>query len=270
MIRLTNSVTIVAGGALGVSAPTDAHGYLVSSEGHSVLIDGGSGLSSDRILRNVATAGIDPESIEAIVLTHAHWDHARGAADLRRMLGCSIAASPRSSQILGHDRWQHHEVTRVDPSIPEPVPIDLPLSDGLVLEFGQLRLTAYESPGHSPDGYSFILEGDGDDIVFTGDTVLGDGVLGPLRQDSDFSGLRSALVRLVDAQPVALMPGHGLFSLENAGTYLSAALETLEATWYAISTHRTGRYPSWWLERHPDIVRAQASWAADRPPEERA
>jgi len=50
---------------------------LVSIEDTQVLID--AGLSCREICRRLSHLGVNPEDIDAIIITHAHGDHARGA-----------------------------------------------------------------------------------------------------------------------------------------------------------------------------------------------
>jgi metal-dependent hydrolase (beta-lactamase superfamily II) len=57
------------------------------SRGNATVIDNGStrvlvdaGFSSRELKHRFAVAGIHPESIEAVIVTHEHGDHASGAA----------------------------------------------------------------------------------------------------------------------------------------------------------------------------------------------
>ncbi len=71
----------------------------LSSRGRTVLVDAGFGA---RTLRQRADAvGIDLVRLDAIVLTHEHGDHARGAAQLARRAGCAVYGSPGTLAALG-------------------------------------------------------------------------------------------------------------------------------------------------------------------------
>lgn len=65
-----DSVSILSSGSCGNS-------ILVSSEGRGVLID--AGLSCREIEKRLSAFGYDPSHIDAVVLTHEHTDHIRGA-----------------------------------------------------------------------------------------------------------------------------------------------------------------------------------------------
>ncbi len=77
-------LTILASGSKGNSA------YL-NGESGALLID--AGLSARELVRRLARAGGDEQRIEAILITHEHSDHLRGADVLARRLGVPIIAT---------------------------------------------------------------------------------------------------------------------------------------------------------------------------------
>src|SRR5512139_146508 len=65
--------------------------FLVRAEDGSVtLVDTGLKTAPGRIVAALAEIGSDPSDVTTIVLTHAHADHAGGAADLARRTGRGI------------------------------------------------------------------------------------------------------------------------------------------------------------------------------------
>jgi phosphoribosyl 1,2-cyclic phosphodiesterase len=64
----------------------------VESDGVAVLVD--AGFSPREIERRAETVGLPLERVAAIVLTHEHGDHARGAARLARRLGAPVLTAP--------------------------------------------------------------------------------------------------------------------------------------------------------------------------------
>lgn len=70
------------------------------SKGNCVFIEGGSdallvdaGLSAKETLARIERAGLDPEKIGAILVTHEHGDHVRGLDVLTRRLGVPVYAT---------------------------------------------------------------------------------------------------------------------------------------------------------------------------------
>jgi glyoxylase-like metal-dependent hydrolase (beta-lactamase superfamily II) len=74
------AVYMVGGGGMGVSHQTDSHTYLLHSHGELALIDAGSGIKPELILENLQRDGIELRRISTILITHSHWDHARGVS----------------------------------------------------------------------------------------------------------------------------------------------------------------------------------------------
>lgn len=67
---------------------------LLEVDGARVLVD--AGFPMRELVRRLRRIGVAPTSIEAIVLTHEHADHARGAAAGARVFGWPIYASRRT------------------------------------------------------------------------------------------------------------------------------------------------------------------------------
>ncbi len=64
---------------------------LLESGGSRVLVDAGFG---PRVLvTRMRSAGIAPESIEAVIVTHEHWDHVKGVPSLAKRWGWSVHAT---------------------------------------------------------------------------------------------------------------------------------------------------------------------------------
>ena len=77
-MRLTEHIALVGSSRFGLSSPYDCHVYAVDCGDDSLLIDAGCGLEPELIEANLRDDGFDPGRIRAIVLTHAHADHAGG------------------------------------------------------------------------------------------------------------------------------------------------------------------------------------------------
>lgn len=77
-------LVVLASGSSGNAA-------LIESGGRAVLLD--AGISARETLNRVAAAGASDARIEAILLTHEHSDHVRGARVLARRLGIPVMAT---------------------------------------------------------------------------------------------------------------------------------------------------------------------------------
>lgn len=121
-------------------------------------------------------------SVEAIVLTHRHPDHAPGATPLADRTGAPVYAF-------------------------RPAEHGRSLRDGQVVRVDGVALTAMHTPGHTPDHVSLVL---GDPpVLFTGDAVLGRGtsVIDP--PEGDLAAYLRSLRRMRELAPRTIYPGHG-------------------------------------------------------------
>jgi metallo-beta-lactamase class B len=127
---------------------------LTSKAGH-VLIDGALPESAPQIAANIRALGFRVEDVKLIVNSHVHFDHGGGIAELQRLSGARVAASPWSVEVLTKSG-----VGKGDPQYGAVQPVPLvpradTLRDGQTLRVGDIRLTARFTPGHTPGGTSW-------------------------------------------------------------------------------------------------------------------
>jgi phosphoribosyl 1,2-cyclic phosphodiesterase len=72
---------------------------VVESGGRRLLID--AGFSCREIERRLARIGVGPSSLDALILTHEHSDHAKGASVLARRYGLEVWATAGTHEALG-------------------------------------------------------------------------------------------------------------------------------------------------------------------------
>ena len=158
------------------------NGYaLRDDDGQVTLVDCGVKQSPKKISAALEHLSIAPEQVTRIVLTHAHSDHAGGAAEMVRRTGADavvihaddaesartgITPPPDPSLRLG--RLLRRVQRSGKPSF-EPVPVGEELSDGQLLPVaGGLRVV--HTPGHSPGHVSLLHEPSG--VLVVGDALF--------------------------------------------------------------------------------------------------
>jgi metallo-beta-lactamase class B len=127
---------------------------LTSKAGH-VLIDAALPESASQIVANIRSLGFRIEDVKLIVNSHVHFDHGGGIAELQRLSGAKVAASPWSAEVLTKSG-----VGKGDPQFGSISPVALVpradfLRDGQTLRVGDIKLTAHFTPGHTPGGTSW-------------------------------------------------------------------------------------------------------------------
>jgi glyoxylase-like metal-dependent hydrolase (beta-lactamase superfamily II) len=199
--------------------------YLIESPQGAVLVDPGSGACQEQLLASIRriVGGID--EVRAILLTHCHVDHARGAYRLRGP-SRSLIASAYTAQVLragGGQVWYEF------PQYVIPTLVDQTVGDGEVINICGLSIRAVHTPGHTPGCTSYLVDTADGLAAFTGDLITGDGSPGWAGSEG-FSvpdTLRS-LRKLLDAAPDRAFWGHGVAN-EPAATWLARAIELGES-----------------------------------------
>lgn len=242
MIALSGGIWIVGSGALGfdMTHPSDCHVYLVGGPGPGprVLVDAGCGLATDTILANVSACGVDPEDIGHIFLTHAHADHAGGAADLLgRLPRARVVASAEVARIVasgdgtaaGVDRARRAGTYPSD-YVLRPCPVELIAVDGQTFDVAGMTVTAVATPGHSSGHLCYGIDIGGRRVLFSGDHLFVGGRIA-LQNTWDCSvedHVRS-LYRLRGLWIDALLPGHLGVSMSGAVRHVDLAIAALDA-----------------------------------------
>jgi len=132
-------------------------------------------------------------ALRAILVTHHHWDHVGGAADLQRQSPCELIGAGATL-------------------IPAP---DRTVTDGDVLDIEAVTLQVIATPGHTRDSVCYYLPGRPGvhGIVYTGDTLFVGGC--GRRLEGDAHALWQSLQRLAALPEETLVYcGHD-YALEN-------------------------------------------------------
>jgi len=127
---------------------------IASDQGH-VLIDGALPESAPLIAANIRALGFRIEDVKLILNSHVHFDHAGGIAELQRLSGARVAASPWSAEVL-----RSGGVAKDDPQFGDIRPVARvarveTLHDGEEPRVGTTVVTAHFTPGHTPGGTSW-------------------------------------------------------------------------------------------------------------------
>jgi hydroxyacylglutathione hydrolase len=174
--------------------------WLIADEGTSeaIVVDPG---SEPATLRSIlAEAGKTPV---AVLLTHAHVDHARSAGEFAGE-GVPVFVHPA-------DALAFHDPEAWSPGFANPLsPVkDLrTVEDGEVLRFAGFSVGVLHTPGHTPGHCCFDLQGNA--TLLSGDLVFAGAIGRSDFPNSDAQAMRESLRRFLELPDEArVLPGHG-------------------------------------------------------------
>jgi len=153
------------------------YAYLVGdAKGENVVaID--TAWSADQIIDAAKKSG---KKIEAILLTHTHFDHCNAVEELARKISVPVYV---------------HEAEAGD--LPEDLNVK-PTKKDMIVEVAGMAVHCIHTPGHTPGSQSFLIG----DSLFTGDTLFVDGCG---RVDLPGSSPKQMVASLAD---LAKLPDH--------------------------------------------------------------
>ena len=177
--------------------------YLVRRKGsaEAVLIDPG-----DEAQRLIDAQGALGVTVEAILLTHTHFDHVGAVAALARSTGAPVYCPSLEREVLAD----------IDASVRplglsgfESYEADELLAGGERLVLAGLEIDVQFTPGHSPGHLTYALPAH--ETLLVGDVLFRGSVGRVALPGGDWSTLLASIAGLIDAYPpqTLVFPGHG-------------------------------------------------------------
>jgi glyoxylase-like metal-dependent hydrolase (beta-lactamase superfamily II) len=201
-----------------------ANTWLVKTEQGGFLIDTGgvSGIPYSR--QRMQAAGLDPQDVRHVLLTHSHGDHC-GATYLWRTQGLNIVAARTASLTVSWlmPIWTDYSIWPTSP-IDQPLPLRR-AGDETRLTLCSLPIRAIFVPGHAFDQVLYLMELDGKRIMFTGDVGFG-GESHILHRCWGDREKAAVLSRVIRSQALPFRPDY-VFTGHDAQKHGTAFLEDL-------------------------------------------
>jgi metallo-beta-lactamase class B len=128
---------------------------LIVTDKGDILIDGALEESAKPIADHIRALGFHLSDVKWILNSHVHFDHAGGIAELQRLTGAKVMASPWTAAVM-----RRGIVARDDPQYGAIRPIGRvarvqEIADGGTVGPAALALTAHFTPGHTLGGTSW-------------------------------------------------------------------------------------------------------------------
>ncbi len=127
----------------------DLASYLITTSQGDILINSSLTSSVPLIKKNVEALGFHFTDVKILLISHAHWDHAAGSAEIKRLTGAKymvmdadvpvVESGGKTDFQYGAEASSHFPVTKVDRV----------LHDGDEVKLGGVVLVAHKTPGHT-------------------------------------------------------------------------------------------------------------------------
>ena len=145
----------VIGNLYGVGTAGLGVFLITSDEGH-ILINTGLEDSTPFIRENIESVGYRLEDIRILLTMQAHWDHTAALAEIREITGAEMWATAGDARVLEDGGFS-------DPHFGgqvsfRPVEVDRIISDGEIIELGDISLRVHHHPGHTEGSSSYSMQ----------------------------------------------------------------------------------------------------------------
>ena len=220
---------------------------LVEAQDTRVLVD--AGLSAREMAERLQSAGVDPASLSAILISHEHNDHARGAAIFSRKWGVRLMGSRGTHTAMGLDEIETAGYDVLEPLQPRDI--------------GALTVRPLPVPHDAAGPLAFVIS--------CGDASLG--------HATDLGHLQRGLVESFRSCDAVLMESNYDPGLLREGDYPWSLKARILGAWGHLSNEDVGRFLAQGLgetcrtvvlahlsqnNNHPELVRMSAEQALSR------
>ena len=152
--------------------------HFVNQNNKILIVDTATNHSAKRFLKTLQNMSISLESVEWIVLTHVHLDHAGGAGLLMKMCpNAQLAVHPRGVRHMVNPEKLWASVISVygekeaENQYGQLIPVDenrvVAVGEGEVIRFQNRRLQIFDAPGHA--NHHIVIFDEESKSFFTGD-----------------------------------------------------------------------------------------------------
>ena len=173
--------------------------FLVNDDNQAIVIDGGENYK--KVKQTETDFGF---TIKAVLLTHAHFDHAGNAKKLQDDGAKVYISKLDAPKLLNEDNLSSDFGRKFD-----YLTADFTFADGDLLDVCGIKIKVIATPGHTDGSVCFMV----DNAIFTGDTLF-DGSVGR----TDFkTGNRQDMIKSIKKLfsldgDYSVYPGHDTFT----------------------------------------------------------
>lgn len=142
--------------------------------------------------------------VKYILNTHGHADHVLGNSKLKDVLKVPVCMHEADDRFFADPLVR--EKSSKELGLPPPIPADIRLKDGGIIEVGTLKIEVIHTPGHTPGSVCYLVAGN----LFSGDTLF----VGAAGRTDLIGGSLDTLIESIEKRLIVLpketiiWPGH--------------------------------------------------------------
>ena len=156
----------------------DLSSFLITSEAGHILINTGLEGSAEMIESNLKSLGLRMADIKILLTTQAHFDHTADLALIKEQTGARLLATEADKSFLEDGGLSDPLIGGIESF--RPVTVDDVITDGDLIELGDIRLSVLEHPGHTEGSASYAMtiteSGNSYDVLVVNMAYINEGV----------------------------------------------------------------------------------------------
>jgi metallo-beta-lactamase class B len=168
----------IAGNLYYVGSKGLANYLITTPQGH-ILINSDLETSVPLIRASVEKLGFKFSDIRILLISHAHWDHDGGSAEIKRLTGATYMVMDGDVSVVESGGKTDFQYGNQPASLYPPTKVDRVLHDGDEVKLGGVTLVARLTPGHTKGCTTWTMKveeaGKVYDVVIIGSPNVNDG-----------------------------------------------------------------------------------------------
>jgi len=198
-----------------------SNAYLILKDNNVILVDTGKRNAFKALLRSFGSLNLTIENVSYLILTHTHFDHCQSAKKIKEKSNCKIIVSSIATDSIKNGYTKLPDgtflITKLIAQLGrligrnkfgyEPFHSDIIVKDGYDLKFEDDSIRIIETPGHSIDSISILVD---NEIAIVGDAMFG------VFKNSIFPPYSDDILKMIESWKKLLatdckifLPGHG-------------------------------------------------------------
>lgn len=127
----------------------DLASYLIVTPQGDILINSSLQSSPALIKKSVEKLGFKSRDVKILLISHAHWDHDAGSAEVKKLTGAKYMVMDADVPVVESGGRKDFHYGRSTEDLYPPAKVDRVLHDGSEVRLGGTVLVAHLTPGHT-------------------------------------------------------------------------------------------------------------------------